>query len=153
MTKPGPKPAPHNVRQLRGDRPYRYNDTVPVPPETYGGEPPEWLSESAATQHRTMGRRPRALRTGPTRPTPRVLVHLVVAADTWAQGIVNAPAVVRGANGRPVPIPLVATYERAVKYVLSSCTEFGLTPSSRERVRAERLHDLGYDDIAGGPGH
>jgi P27 family predicted phage terminase small subunit len=154
MTKPGLKPAPSNVRRLRGDRPYRYNDAAPIPPEEYVEEPPEWLSESARAQYEAMVRRIRALRTGPYETDAEVLIHLAVAADTCqrlAQVIVKAPAVVRDANGSPIPNPLVARYERAVKHMLSLCTEFGLTPSSRERAHAERFHEVEYDDIAGGP--
>lgn len=82
-----------------------------------------------------------------------MLGHLAAAADSCqrlAQVIVKSPAAVSDANGRPAPNPLTARYERAVKHLLASCTEFGLTQSSRERAHAERFHEV-EDDIAGGP--
>ena len=154
MTKPGPKPAPRNVRLLRGDRPGRINDNAPQPPEVYVEEPPEWLSESATAQWRAMAARIRALRVGPYDTDAEVLVHLAIAADSCqrlAEVIVRSPAVVRGNDGQPCPNPLVARYERAVRHMLSLATEFGLTPSSRERLGAERFHDPFYDDLAGTP--
>lgn len=154
MAKPGPKPAPRNVRLLRGDRASRFNDHAPVPPETYVFEPPEWLSESAQAHYRHLVRRIKALGVGPFETDHEALVHLAIAADNCqrlAEVVVKAPAVVRDANGAPTHNPLVPRYERAVRHLLSLCAEFGLTPSSRERVGAERFHDLGHDDLCGGP--
>jgi len=153
MSTRGPKPKPRALRILDGDQPSRINPSEPrplaVPPM-----PPDDLDATGRAAWDRLA--PMLSRLGLLTEADGEALALYCRA---AQVAARAEAQVRryglsmkdGAGGRR-PNPAVAMAERARRDMLAVLTEFGLTPSSRSRVKVEAPpRDALADFLAGRP--
>jgi len=152
----GRRPAPTNVKLLRGDRTSRINSDEPMPREVEPEPPPwaheekasTWLAiwESTCAELRYMGMLHSADEAALT-----ALVTAIHEHDRLAKVLTMAPAVVRDANGQPAPNPLGRALRQASGEVSRWCGHFGLSPAERSRIsRAETTPQrVETDDLAG----
>lgn len=131
----GRRPAPTNVKVLRGNRASRINNNEPAPRET-SPEPPEWATESwLAIWNRLRGElAPMGMWLSADRDALIALVTTIDSYDRLAKTYVNAPSVVRDANGAPTHNPLGGEMRRLSAKVARWCSHFGLTPAERSRI-------------------
>ena len=130
--KPGPRPAPTKVRQLRGDRPSRMPRGEPIAPEDYA-TPPAWLTESCREHWDRLYRQCQALGVGPFSCDPDMFQSLVVAADAvdrLGKIVAAAPVLIRNANGEPVPNSVMPRYEQPLPH----WSDWQVSSASRRRA-------------------
>lgn len=151
-----PKPIPTEIKRLMGNPgkrklPAKGEEPEPVIVDKLP-DPPDWLGEFGAAEW---------LRVGPV----LVDLRLLTAADLLSFGaycanvdlmiesmldIKRNGTTIRGARG-DVRNPALASFAQAVTALRGLATEFGMTPSSRARMRlpgddGESLADLMADD-------
>lgn len=138
--KPGPAPAPAPLRLLHGRSEGRDSGgrKVPVVPGFVrdAPQPPEWLStEARAEWDRVV---PELLRVQLLKPIDRAM--LAAYCVTWARLVqaqreLDADGTVLGQNSQGrVRHPAVQVIEGATRELRQLAAEFGLTPSSEQRV-------------------
>jgi P27 family predicted phage terminase small subunit len=148
----GRKPKPTHLKVLEGNPGRRpLNEREPTPPE---GIPdcPEFLDEVAQEEwHRTvkvldeMGLLSRADRTA--------LVAYCNTYSRWIdaeQKVKQHGAIVKSpAKGFPMKSPYLTVADQALEIMRKFMVEFGLTPSSRSRIKVPRESDAAdeFDDF------
>lgn len=121
----GRPPIPLPVKQMRGtDRQDRINHDAPVVPD---GEikPPAWLREAAIVHWDALAPTLKAMKV----MTVADVYALALCADAMAEFVECR------ANGK------ISQAQEARKYAKSMMTEFGLSPSSRTRLKATVADD------------
>lgn len=145
----GRKPKPTFLRVLDGNASHRpINGEEPKPAGDLL-EPPDWMSESQKDSWRY------AIRSAPT----GLLKHLdrsvlsvwVVAEDLHrfaAMKVSGRPLVRAGENGAWMQNPYLPIQNKQAAIMLKAASEMGFTPSSRTRVRVERVEaDSTFADL------
>ena len=139
------RPAPSNVKVLRGDRRSRINDDEPQPGEEPPTPPPgrdeDWLAcwTTVSDDLAVLG-------VGPYRADRAALICLVDAIRIYqrlAEVVVTAPAVTRGLDGMPTTPSVVRDLRQASAEVSRWATHFGLSPSTRSQVRLRMVGPAG----------
>jgi P27 family predicted phage terminase small subunit len=151
-------PIPLRLKIARGNpgkRPLNYREPQPRRAVTCP-EPPSWLSEYATAHWRRIA--PGLWEAGLlTVLDETMLAVLCTAYGRWHEAeelLAEEELVVPGSNKNRVVNPLLRVAVEAARDVCTYGREFGLTPSSRVRLRAEGPEDLGkfkgllagYDD-------
>jgi len=137
----GPKPTPRNLRIVRGaDKPSRMNDDEPIVPVTVP-DAPEDLDEDEAKEFTKMATKLAKMRV--------MSESDVEALEIYARAAVEARKAHRMVlqGGLMVTVgknkdyfqqnPYLTVRNAAEKKALNILTEFGMTPSSRTRVKAQ----------------
>ncbi len=140
----GRKPLPSNVVRLRGNPGKRkLNDAEPRPgPAT--PTCPGYLGAEARKEWRRLSRELAALGllTGLDRGP---LAAYCQAHALWVEAVTSIErygTMVKSPNGYPVPSPYVAVANKQVEIMGRIAGEFGMTPSSRTRIRVgDRIPD------------
>lgn len=136
----GRKPKPTKLKQLLGNPGKRpLNDREPAPrPGT--PEPPAHLDELARDEWR---------RVAPDLAGAGVLAHVDRAAlaaycQNWSRWVKLSDALARtgeivreAGTGKLVVNPVVYTLHKVERQMHAFCSEFGMTPASRSRIRLE----------------
>jgi P27 family predicted phage terminase small subunit len=137
----GRKPEPIALRMLRGNPGKRpIPPDVPQPTAIEDPPPPEWMDGDAQSEWR---------RIVPLLTRERVLTEmdlsgLVTYCEAWAtwktatQKIRQFGMVLRSDTGTPFVSPYVMVAKSAFQEMHAMLLEFGMTPSSRVRVRAQK---------------
>jgi P27 family predicted phage terminase small subunit len=136
---PGTKPTPRNLRVVRGiERPDRQNDDEPVLPISIPN-PPEHLNDAEQNVFREMARKLARMRVMSEADIDALSIYAVnfremVEANDRIRDmglVVRAPK-----TNVPMHNPFLSIRNNAQKTCLAILTEFGMTPSSRTRVKA-----------------
>ncbi len=147
MAKRGPKPAPISLKLASGTRADRLNHAAPTPAAT-APEPPAELSELAAAEWARI--LPILLRMRvATEADGAALALYCETFATWVktgQRLRREGMIVLSAAGTAKTNPLYAVHAQARSDMLRILAEFGLTPSSRNRVSVTQ--DADVDPIA-----
>jgi P27 family predicted phage terminase small subunit len=134
----GRKPTPRVLKLLMnnpGRRPLNPQEPQPaVVPETQA--PPDWLDASAQGEWRRLA--PMLVRQGVlTEMDLDALTAYCVAWSTWkdaTQKIRTFGMVIKTKTGYPITSPYIPIANKAMATMKALMTEFGMTPSSRNRV-------------------
>jgi P27 family predicted phage terminase small subunit len=137
--KPGTKPTPRNLRIVRGmDRPDRQNDDEPVLPISIP-HPPEYLTDSQQNIFTDMARKLARMRVMSDADIDALAIYAVnfIEMVDANERIREMGLVVRAPKTNvPMHNPFLSIRNNAQKTCLTILTEFGMTPSSRTRVKA-----------------
>ena len=137
----GRKPKPTSLRLLNGLAGHRpINPDEPKPPRVIP-RCPAHLNKEARREWKRM--------VADLSPlfmlTPLDRVALAVICDAWARfveasmGLQKSGILVRGRHSKePVHSPYLAVINQAIAQITAMLPEFGLTPSSRSRLRIEK---------------
>jgi len=138
MGRRGPKPTPRNLRLVKGiDRKDRINTDEPEVEVTIP-DPPDHLTEEEADKFREMGAKLARMRVMSDADVDALALYCVaflrmVEAD---KRIRETGMMIKSPKGYPIQNPFLAISNRARKDCQSILAEFGMTPSSRTRVKA-----------------
>uniref|UniRef100_A0A6M3K3R3 Putative terminase n=1 Tax=viral metagenome TaxID=1070528 RepID=A0A6M3K3R3_9ZZZZ len=142
MPKTGPKPQPTALKKLRGNpgrRPLPKNEPATgkyarVPP------PPRYLDRYGKNEWRRVAGQ--LLKAGLLTKVDRSALSAYCACySTWlnAQDQIKKHGVlVKAPSGFPMQSPYLAISNKALEQMLKFLVEFGMTPSSRARVKADK---------------
>ncbi len=140
----GRKPLPSNVVRLRGDAGKRRPNDAEPRPEPRAPACPSALGPEARKEWQRLARELAALGllTGIDRGA---LAAYCQAHALWVeavQAIERYGTMVKSPNGFPMQSPYVALANKQVEIMVRIAAEFGMTPSSRTRIRTgERAPD------------
>lgn len=136
----GRKPTPTSLRILRGNPGKRALPTDEARPDSVLPKPPSHLDREGRTEWRRVGRELEAL--GLVSTIDRALLAAYCAA--WSR-LVDAEAhlrdsgsIVIAANGAIAQSPYLQIANKAIDQLARLAPEFGMSPSSRSRVRATK---------------
>ena len=148
----GRKPLPSNVVRLRGNPgKRRLNDTEPRPA---GAVPscPSYLGEVARKEWKRLARELADLGLL-TRIDRGQLAAYCQAHALWVeavQALGRYGTMVKSPNGYPMQSPYVAVANKQVDIMVRIAAEFGMTPSSRTRIRiGDRPADDPFETFLG----
>lgn len=154
MTKPGPKPQPSVMKLINGNPGRRPVTTPDFQPHVSLPDAPDWLTAAARAEWDRLG--PILLGYAMISEADLAAFALYCAAyGDWvtaerelrereARG--ERAQIVMSPNGYPQLSPLVILRNKAREQVLSYLQQFGLSPSSRERVTPSAQLGLFGDD-------
>ena len=138
MPRTGPKPTPRNLRLVKGTaRKDRMNDDEPVLPITIPS-PPEHLTDAQQNIFLDLARKLARMRVMSEADVDALSILCVNAAEmNEANRMIERNGLIVAAPKTKVPMlnPAISIRNNAQKVVLNILTEFGMTPSSRTRVR------------------
>ncbi|WP_419898212.1 phage terminase small subunit P27 family [Roseomonas sp. USHLN139] len=147
MPRPGPKPIPTELHQLRDSfnatRHGRDRAGEPLPEGELAATAPDWMSigqrESWAY---VIGHAPKGL----LKPLDRgVLAVWVEAEDRHRTAVMqqakldassSLPLMTRGKDGQPIPSPYLRIIRQAAETMLRAASELGFSPAARPRLAA-----------------
>lgn len=139
MGRRGPAPTPTAIRFLEGQRASRINTFEPVPEQTGPKPLPTFTAEQRDLWDRVVER---LTEYSLAYKADEAQLIDYVFAEWLSQECVrrlNATGLlVRGANGEPKPNPLLRVQHRADETALRIGRQFGMTPSSRQRLLPKR---------------
>ena len=145
---PSPIPLPTNLKSIRGTaRPCRLNDKEPRPDKLETLKPPPGLNKDEKKCWRTVSSE--LQKAGIL--TKVDVSSLVAYCRSWVGWIEETRiaqdegSVVKGGLGGPVINPHVRIASEYFKQLLALWREFGMTPSSRTRIRSDT--DKPDDDV------
>ena len=133
----GPKPMPRNLRLVRGDK-SRLNPDEPIV-EVAAPDAPDYLTErerQVFTENAVKLARMRVM----TEVDIDALAVYAVNFVRWREAckmVEDTGYIMQAPSGYPVPNPVLAIANKAQAEFMRIATEFGMTPSSRTRVKAE----------------
>ena len=138
MTRRGPKPTPRNLRIVKGsDRPSRMNDEEPVVPVSIP-DPPDTLSQDEQNVFMEYARKLAKMRV----MTEADVGALVIFSRCWIEAqdahekVRRLGAIVQAPKSKSLMHnPYWTVRNKAEEKALKILTEFGMTPSSRTRVK------------------
>jgi P27 family predicted phage terminase small subunit len=144
---PSPKPKPPALKLIEGSRPGRDSGGRPVKP-TPGfvrlpPQPPEWLPEEARDEWDRVV--PELTRLELLKPIDRAV--LTAYCLTWARmvqaymDVASGNLTTKGSQGQLVKHPSVMVLESATRELRALAAEFGMTPSSENRLNAGKDGD------------
>ncbi|MDE3017255.1 MAG: phage terminase small subunit P27 family [Pseudomonadota bacterium] len=133
----GRKPLPTHLKIIKGTaRPHRINKKEPKPPLVVPG-PPDYLDERAKTKFNAMAEM--LARHGVmTELDVSALARYAVVWCRWIDAeneITKRGPVVKTAGGNIIQNPFLPIANKCLLQMAQIESEFGLTPSSRSRVR------------------
>jgi len=135
----GRKPTPTHLRILRGNPGKRPLNEREAKPLAAIPDPPAHLTVSALEEWNRIA--PLLLEQGLLTNLDRAgLAAYCVAYGRWAEAeerVRKLGVLVKSPNGFPVHSPYLAVANRAMEQMQKMLTEFGMSPSSRSRARAE----------------
>ena len=146
----GRKPKPTTLKIIEGNPGKRpLNDREPIPPETIP-DCPDWLDQTAQQEWERMSNilQEMGLLTTADRSA---LAAYCVAYSRWVQAeqqvqkfgtIVKSPE-----KGFPMKSPYLTVADQALEAMRKLMVEFGLTPSSRSRIRVPEGRDRSEFDL------
>jgi P27 family predicted phage terminase small subunit len=146
----GRKPTPIPLRLLRGNPGKRnlHLDEQPKPADIALDEPPPmWLDEDGVREWRRLAPKLRRLKLLTEIDGDALALYCQCYAQ-WKQATAKLRefgTVIKGKGGFPVMSPYVPVANRAMAQMKAFLIEFGMTPSSRSRVRTAQ------DSAAGDP--
>ncbi len=144
MAKPGPKPLPTNLRVFEGGKPKPKSKDEPDP----GEAAPELSPEDLPDPPKYLGREARRIFTETAQRLAKL--RLLTDADVDALAMYAATQeryrkavrkinregmIIKAPSGYPQQSPYVAIATKALDQARKLLAEFGLTPSSRARIR------------------
>jgi len=134
----GRKPIPRNLKLVKGTRPDRISDKEPEIPVSIP-PPPDILEGAEVDVFVTTAQRLARMRVMTDADVDALTIYAVNFVR-WREAIANVREtgmIVRSPNNYPIQNPFLAVANKAQSVCLSILTEFGLTPSSRTRVRSQ----------------
>ena len=139
MATRGPKPTPRNLRLVKGtDRPSRMNDDEPILPVTIP-DPPEHLGDRETDKFREMAAKLARMRVMSDADIDALAMYCVswirmIEAD---RRVAEMGEIVAAPKTRvPMQNPWLAISNKARAECRAILVEFGMTPSSRTRVKS-----------------
>lgn len=150
---PSPRPIPTALKRLRGNPGRRpLNDDEPQPAELVAlGDPPDFLGPYGIEEWRRAG--PVLIDLGLLTEADLMVfttycmnVNILIEAQ---HDIERNGMTIDGARG-PVRNPALATFAAATTALRSLAAEFGMTPSSRSRMRMPGDERESLEDLLGG---
>jgi P27 family predicted phage terminase small subunit len=153
MKTSGPPPQPTNLKILRGNPGKRkLSSTEPDPPPSIPSCP-KYLNKVARVEWKRMAKE--LLSLGLISQLDRAfLAGYCTAYATWADAeeqLEQYGKVFKAPSGYPMASPYLAIRDRALEQMRAFGTEFGMSPSSRSRVKVKnpRQRSL-FDDFLDG---
>lgn len=138
MSRRGPKPTPRNLRIVKGiTRPDRTNADEPILPVTMP-HPPDNLSDAEANVFTDMARKLARMRVISEVDADALAIYAVNFCEmiTANDRIKEMGLIVRAPKTNvPMHNPFLSIRNNAQKVCMGILTEFGMTPSSRTRVK------------------
>ena len=138
MTVKGPRPTPRNLRLIRGMKDQtRHKPARPiVEPEVKIPQPPDYLTADETDVFVVTARKLAGMRLMTESDVDAIVVYARnwVDAQTARRALGSSSMLVRSPNGYPIINPHLAIARKAEDRCLRIMAEFGLTPSSRNRV-------------------
>ena len=135
----GRKPLPTHLKLVKGTaRPHRLNSAEPRP-EVLAPEPPEYL-DARAKAHFVALSALLARQGIMTELDAAALARYCVVWGRWLdaeQEVQSRGAVVKTVAGNVIQNPFLPVANRCLAQLAQIESEFGMTPSSRSRIRAE----------------
>jgi P27 family predicted phage terminase small subunit len=133
----GRKPLPSNVVRLRGNPgKRRLNDAEPRPAPRVPACP-AWLGDEASKEWKRLAKELAGL--GLLTQLDRGLLAAYCQAHAlWVEAVASIQrygTMVKSPNGYPMQSPYVAVANKQVDIMVRIASEFGMTPSSRTRIR------------------
>ena len=150
----GRKPVPTTEKRLRGNpggRPLPKPGEEPEPLILEElPDPPDWLGKEGIREWYRVGQTliDNRLLTEADITTFAVYCQNVDVLITSAQEIEDEGMTIMGARG-PVRNPALATFAAATTSVRNMAAEFGMTPSSRARIKLPSNDGPGLDELLG----
>jgi len=143
MSTPGPKPKPTHLRIVQGERKDRINTAEPTP-SAKPPRAPAWLSDDAKKVWRRTVAQLKEMGIASEADTDILAAYCTAVVNLQrATEIVDRTGImVKGRRDGVVKNPAVQIQRDAAQLVARLGAEFGLTPSSRSRVRST---DAGSD--------
>lgn len=136
----GRKPLPTAVKELRGNPGKRPLNAKEPRPEKRAPSCPRWLGKTARAEWRRVTKELMTL--GVLAEVDRAaLAAYCVAWGRWVEAeeqVARAGMVIMTTNGNLVQHPWVQIANRAMIDMVKLASEFGMTPSSRSRIKVER---------------
>ena len=139
---PGTKPLPTSLRLLNGNaahRPLPKNEPQPAPAQIDDIDVPDHLTETARAHFRKTARILKGMRV----LTEADMDAVAVYAESWGRyiqatlQIQKDGLITAGSKGQARRNPMLDVQSEALTKCMKLMAEFGLTPSSRTRVRTE----------------
>ena len=149
--RPGKRPKPSHLKVITGNPGKRALPTAEPRPRPSLPEPPDHLNADALEEWQRVA--PLLFQLGLLTAIDRgTLAAMCQAYGRWIQAerallkmAGNDPLtgglLMKTSNGNAIQSPLVGTANKAAADYVRYATEFGLTPSARSRVEADRLID------------
>ena len=149
----GRKPVPTALKRLRGNPGKRPLPTQEPRPRVVAITPPEWVTAEARAEWDRVA--PMLLRLGVL--TEADGSALLVYCRTWQQwfdaqqGLAKTGLLIKSPSGYPIVNPLVGIANKTLANLTKLLIEFGMTPSSRARVKGSEpeAHDP-FEEFLGG---
>jgi len=139
MKAPGPPPTPTNLKLLRGNPGKRKLSSTEPDPPTEIPSCPKYLNKIARVEWKRMAKQLLAL--GLISQLDRAfLAGYCTAYATWAEAeeqLEQYGKVFKSPSGYPMASPYLAIRDRALEQMRAFGTEFGMSPSSRSRVKVK----------------
>lgn len=140
MTQPGPKPLPKNVVAMRGSKDaLAAKSGGVVEPEVSIPDPPDDMTPDAREVWITFARQLAGMRVM-TKADTAALQMLCESWVRWKSAtrtVQETGFMVRSPSGYPIQNPMLSIANKAQEQCLKILAEFGLTPSSRSRIRPD----------------
>lgn len=134
----GRKPLPTNLKLITGtERPDRKNEQEPQVPVTIP-DPPDYLDDRAQDKFVEMAGKLARMRVMSDVDIDALAFYCVRWCD-WREAVDKVAAtghIIKSPNGYPIKNPWASTMEKAHQDCMKILAEFGMTPSSRTRVKA-----------------
>ena len=150
MATPGPKPTPTRLKLVAGNPGHRPpNAAEPMPPAPRKLRVPGHLSKAAKAEYRRIGTQLAKLGIF-TDLDGRALELYAETYAQWCEATekaAKAGMVIKTAGGYPMINPFLTVAEKAAKQMRALLAEFGMTPSSRTRVSADKPQTNPFDDV------
>ena len=134
----GRKPTPRNLRLVTGAAQRDEKQAEPIA-EVTAPDPPDYLEDEEAGCFREVGQKLALMRVM-TDADVDLLAIYAVTFIRWKKAIAKvneSGLIVRSPNNHPIQNPYLSIANRAQQEMLKILAEFGLTPSSRTRVRPQ----------------
>lgn len=140
MGKRGPAKMPNNLRLLHGDKnPSRFNPNEPQPREGTMDPPEDISPEVARVWRERIGELEAMNLAFPSDVDSwRAFCEAVVIHEKASKVLANSPILVKGLHGGLVRNPALQVQRDAALALLRFAQQFGLTPSARATVEAQR---------------
>jgi P27 family predicted phage terminase small subunit len=140
-------PMPAGLRILTGSHLERLNDAEPIPFDNEPDAPAEAAPEVLEVWHSTV-RELRHMRTLARCDADalRAYCEAVVQHRRASRTLAQSELLLKGLHGGPVRNPAIAIQRDAANLVRQFAQEFGLTPASRTRIRADEAVRGATDD-------
>lgn len=139
MGKRGPAPKPTSLRLLHGDRKSRINTDEPTPRDDTPVLPDGVADDVAEIWRYTLGELQfMRIVTTADRDTLLAYCEAVVAHRKSSATLARTDVLVEGLHGNLVRNPALQIQRDSAHTIRAFAQEFGLTPSARSRITAER---------------